>query len=91
MVPPKDLDTEARPRRPATRRMVSLSAEDVEMVQAHLCCKVEPTGEGCTVKPDVFKGLRGLVALGVGDLLLYAGDFKMLFAERAKVVIHCNA
>ncbi len=91
LVPPKDLDTEARPRRPATRRTVSLSAEDVEMVQAHLCCKVEPTGEGCTVKPDVFKGLRGLVALGVGDLLLYAGDFKMLFAERAKVVIHCNA
>lgn len=89
--PPKDLHTEARPRRPASRRMVSLSSDDVEMVKAHLCCKVEPTGEGCTVKPDVFKGLRGLVALGVGDLLLYAGDFKKLFAERAKVVIHCDA
>ncbi len=71
--------------------MVSLSSEDVEMVQAHLRCKVEPSGEGCTVKPDVFKGLRGLVALGVGDLLLYAGDYKKLFAERAEVFIHCDA
>jgi len=71
--------------------MVSLSSEDVEMVQAHLRCKVEPSGEGCTVKPDVLKGLRGLVALGVGDLLLYAGDFKKLFAERVKVFIHCDA
>jgi hypothetical protein len=80
-----------RPRRTVTRRMVSLSSEDVEMVQAHLRCKVEPSGEGCTVKPDVFKGLRGLVALGVGDLLLYAGDYKELFAERVKVFIHCDA
>jgi hypothetical protein len=71
--------------------MVSLSSEDVEMVQAHLRCKVEPSGEGCTVKPDVFKGLRGLVALGVGDLLLYAGDYKKLFAERVEVFIHCDA
>ena len=90
-VPPKDLDTEARPMRPASRRMVSLSSEDVEMVKAHLRCKVEPSGEGCTVKPNVFKGLGGLVALGVGDLLLYAGDYKKLFAERAEVVIHCDA
>jgi hypothetical protein len=80
-----------RPRRTVTRRMVSLSSEDVEMVQAHLRCKVEPSGEGCTVKPDVFKGLRGLVALGVGDLLLYAGDYKKLFAERVEVFIHCDA
>ncbi|MBK8649749.1 MAG: hypothetical protein IPN16_25060, partial [Gemmatimonadetes bacterium] len=71
--------------------MVSLSSEDVEMVKAHLRCKVEPSGEGCTVKPNVFKGLGGLVALGVGNLLLYAGEFKKLFAERAKVVIHCDA
>lgn len=61
------------------------------MVQAHLRCKGEPGGEGCTVKPDVLKGLRGLVGLGVGDLLLYAGDYKKLFAERVEVFIHCDA
>jgi hypothetical protein len=89
--PPKSLDTDAVPTRPVSRRMVKLSDEDVALVQAHLCCKGEPSGEGCTVKPDVLEGLRGLVALGVGNLLLYAGDFKTLFAERVKVFIHCDA
>lgn len=89
--PPENLDTDALPRRPASRRMVSLSPEDVTLVKAHLRCKGEPSGEGCTVKPRVLEGLGGLVALGLGDLLLYARDFQKLFAEQLGLAIHCDA
>lgn len=88
----------AKPERAVRRRpqpeqqahVAELSATDLAVVDQHLTFDEPVIGDGATMVPAVFKGLRALVRLGPPNLLLYGSPLKRLMNAHG-IEIHCCA
>ncbi len=68
---------------------VGLSVAEVERIERHLTPDVSVAGPGATVVPRLLAGIRGLVRLKLGNLLLRGCDLLALMKARAGVEVHC--
>lgn len=85
----RHLTPEGRPTGTSEDVGVGLTVAEVEWMDRHLAPDVSVAGPGATVVPRLLAGIRGLVRLKLGNLLLRGCDLLALMKTRAGVEVHC--
>lgn len=88
--PGRQAGSKKRRQRPPAR-VARLSAADLMLLEARLTPGTPATGNGATMVPTLFVGIRKLVGLGLDNLLLYGCQLKRLLEDKCSVAFHCCA
>lgn len=80
--------TVAPPSRKATHRS-ELSAAEKDLLARHMTPRKPPEGPGKTMVPKLLDGIRRLVNLGLGNLILRGCDLRDLLEDKLGIVLQC--